>query len=288
MARPLRIQFAGALYHVTSRGNAREPIFTGDDDRRSFLGIVGKAIERHRWLCHAYCLMPNHYHLLVETPEANLSRGMRHINGVYTQRFNRANHRVGHVLQGRFGAVLVERDTHLLELARYVVLNPVRAGLAARAEDYRWSSLPAVLGLAPVPEWLETRALLARFGPRERYLEFVREGLGRPSPWDALQGSVLGSDDFRQRLLRPIGPRIRGPEFAREERFVYRESLEAGFPPDAVANRAVRDGRIRELMRSGLYSASEIGRHLGLHRSTVTRIGRTEPLTRAAHATNKT
>ncbi len=288
MARPLRIQFPGALYHVTARGNAREPIFTGDDDRRCFLRILGKTVERHRWVCHAYCLMPNHYHLLVETPEANLSRGMRQINGVYTQRFNRANQRVGHVLQGRFGAVLVERDSHLLEPARYVVLNPVRAGLAARAEDYRWSSLPAVLGQVPTPEWLETRALLARFGSPERYLQFVREGTRQPSPWGAVHGSVLGSDEFRQRLLRPIGPRIREPEFPREERFVYRESLEAGFPPAALANRAARDGRIRELMRSGLYSASEIGRHLGLHRSTVTRIFRAEPLTGAAHATNKT
>jgi len=288
MARPLRIQFPGALYHVTSRGNAREPIFTGDEDRRCFLRILGQVVDRHRWVCHAYCLMPNHYHLLVQTLEANLSRGMRQINGVYTQRFNRANQRVGHVLQGRFGAVLVARDSHLLELARYVVLNPVRAGLVARAEDFRWSSLPAVLGLAPVPEWLDTRALLARFGSPERYLDFVREGVGRPSPWGAVRGSVLGSDGFRQRLVRPIGPRVREPEFPREERFVYRESLEAGLPPVAVANRAVRDGRIRERMRSGLYSASEIGRHLGLHRSTVTRIGRAEPLTRAAHATNKT
>ncbi len=288
MARPLRIQFAGALYHVTSRGNAREPIFTGDEDRRCLLHILGHVVDSHHWACHAYCLMPNHYHLLVETPEANLSRGMRQINGVYTQRFNRANHRVGHVFQGRFGAVLVERDSHLLEVARYVVLNPVRAGLAARAEEYRWSSLPAVLGLAPVPGWLDTRALLARFGSRERYLDFVREGVGRPSPWSALHGSVFGSDDFCHTLVRPIGPRTREPEFPRRERLVYRESLGAGFPPAAVVDRTARDGRIRELMRSGLYTASEIARHLGLHRSTVTRIRRTEPLTRAAHATNKT
>ncbi len=288
MARPLRIEFAGALYHVTSRGNAREPIFTGDDDRRSFLGILGQAVARHRWLCHAYCLMPNHYHLLVQTLEANLSRGMRQVNGVYTQRFNKANQRVGHVFQGRFGAVLVERDTHLLELARYVVLNPVRAGLAARPEDYRWSSLPAVLGLVPVPVWLEARPLLARFGSRERYLEFVREGVGRPSPWGALKGSVLGSDEFRQALVRPIGPRIGEPEFPREERLVHREPLEALFSPEVVADRAERNGRIRELTQSGLYSASEIARHLGLHGSTVARIGRADPITRPAGAAEKT
>ena len=131
MARPLRIEFPGALYHVTSRGNARAPIFLEDRDRRQLLRILSDVVERYRWVCHAYCLMTNHYHLLVETPEANLSRGMRQLNGLYTQRFNRAHERVGHILQGRFGAVLVERDAHLLELARYVVLNPVRAGMVA-------------------------------------------------------------------------------------------------------------------------------------------------------------
>jgi len=277
MARPLRIEFAGALYHVTSRGNAREPIFTGDADWRSFLRIMGEAVERYRWLCHAYCLMPNHYHLLVETPEANLSRGMRQINGVYTQRFNRTHNRVGHILQGRFGAVLVERDTHLLELARYVVLNPVRAGLATRAETYPWSSLPAALGLVPMPAWLETRALLARFGSRDRYLEFVHEGTRQGSPWAGVRGGVLGSDRFRKSLENPIGQRVVQPEFPRSERRVHREPLMTVLPPNVAATRAVRNRRIRELMRSGLYSPSEIGRHLGLHCSTVTRIGMADP-----------
>jgi len=273
MARPLRIEFPGALYHVTSRGNAREPIFFGDVDRESFLRILGDAIQRCHWVCHAYCLMPNHYHLLVETPEVNLSRGMRQVNGVYTQRFNRTHDRVGHVLQGRFGAVLVERDTHLLELARYVVLNPVRAGLADRAEAYPWSSLRATLGVAPVPFWLETRALLTRFGSRERYLEFVQEGVGQGSPWAGVCGGVLGSDGFRQGLEIPIGKRTEEPEFPRKERLVHREPLGSAFPPNVAANRALRNSRIRELMRSGLYSPSEIGRHLNLHCSTVTRIG---------------
>lgn len=288
MARPLRIEFPGALYHVTSRGNARAPIFMGDPDRRSFLRILGEVVERSRWLCHAYCLMPNHYHLLVETPEANLSRGMRQINGVYTQRFNRAHDRVGHLLQGRFGAVLVERDTHLLELARYVVLNPVRAGLAAQAESYRWSSLPALLGLAPVPAWLVTRALLSRFGSRDRYLEFVREGVGQGSPWVGARGGVLGSDEFRQRLESPIGQRAKELEFPRKERLVHREPLAAAFPLDAGEGRAARNQRIRELMDSGLYSPSEIGRHLGLHCSTVTRIGAAEPAKLAGSAKSKT
>jgi putative transposase len=273
MARPLRIEFPGALYHVTSRGNARAPIFLEDGDRRSFLDILGEVVERYRWLCHAYCLMTNHYHLLVETPAANLSRGMRQLNGLYTQRFNRARERVGHILQGRFGAVLVERETHLLELARYIVLNPVRAGLADAAEVYRWSSLRATLGFAPEPAWLTTGALLAGFASRRRYLEFVREEMGRSSPWAAVRGGVLGSDRFVDRLTSQLDRRAGEREFPRRERLVHREPVEAVLPPSVAANPTLRNHRIREMVGSGRYSATEIGRHLGLHYSTVSRIG---------------
>ena len=148
MARPLRIEFPGALYHVTSRGNARQDIALDDEDRAAFLAVLAEARERFAWLVHAYCLMGNHYHLMVETPEANLSRGMRQLIGVYTQRFNRRHGRVGHLFQGRYKAILVERESYLLELCRYVVLNPVRAGLVARVEDWRWSSYAETAGRA--------------------------------------------------------------------------------------------------------------------------------------------
>jgi REP element-mobilizing transposase RayT len=273
MARPLRIEFPGALYHITSRGNARGPIFFEDQDRRQFLHILGEVVERHRWQCHAYCLMTNHYHLLVETAEASLSRGMRQLNGLYTQRFNRAHDRVGHILQGRFGAVLVEREAHLLELTRYVVLNAVRAGLVDSAEAYPWSSLRATLGLAEAPTWLATGAIEARFGSRARYLEFVREGMGRGSPWAGLRGGVLGSDEFVERFTGHLDQRAGEKEFPRKERLVHRARLEEVLPPSLAANLALRNHRIRDLVGSGGYSATEIGRHLGLHYSTVSRIG---------------
>lgn len=199
MARPLRIEFPGALFHVTSRGNARAPIFFDDPDRHLFLDILGLVVESHRWLCHAYCLMTNHYHLLVETPETNLSRGMRQLNGLYTQRLNRRHNRVGHVFQGRFKGILVERESHLLELARYVVLNPVRANVVRAAEDYPWSSLRATFGIAPAPNWLAVGALLAPFGSRSRYRDFVREGTGTRTPWTELQpGRGPGGPTGRQ------------------------------------------------------------------------------------------
>jgi len=140
MARPLRIEFPGAVYHVTARGNARAAIFLNDDDRRRFLALLTETAGRRGWTCHAYCLMDNHYHLMLETAAANLGRGMRQINGVYTQRFNRAHDRVGHVFQGRYKAILVEKQAYLLELCRYVVLNPVRAGMVAAPGDWAWSS----------------------------------------------------------------------------------------------------------------------------------------------------
>jgi REP element-mobilizing transposase RayT len=272
MARPLRIEFPGALYHVTSRGNARQPIFLDDRDRLFFLDRLGEVVRTHRWRCHSYCLMPNHYHVLMETPEPNLSRGMRRLNARYSQHFNRRHERVGHVLQGRFHAVVVERDTHLLELARYIVLNPVRAGLLAAAEEYPWSSLRSTLGVEPSPPWLDSARMLSGFGSRNRYLAFVREGLAARSPWAALRGHVLGSDGFVESLAGRIDPRAVEPEFGRTERLVHRQPLESALPATLIVDRARRNARIRELAESGRYTAAEIGRHLGLHYSTVCRI----------------
>ena len=144
MARPLRIEFPGAVYHVTSRGNERKAVFRDDQDRKMFLDTLKGVTLRYNWLCHAYCLMENHYHLLIDTPDGNLSIGMRQLNGIYTQRFNKRHGRVGHLFQGRFKAVLVRKDSHLLEACRYVVLNPVRAGRVQRPEEWIWSWLQEI------------------------------------------------------------------------------------------------------------------------------------------------
>ena len=184
MARPLRLELAGLLYHVTSRGDRREAIYLDDEDRIGFLSLLGEVCHRFNWTIPAYCLMTNHYHLLVETPEGNLSRGMRQLNGVYTQRFNRRHGRVGHVFQGRYKAILVQRDNYLLELARYVVLNPVRADMVQDAADWPWSSYRSVVGQANAPDWLDRDRLLAQFGQQrnqamQAYVRFVRDGGGQ-------------------------------------------------------------------------------------------------------------
>jgi putative transposase len=207
MARLLRIEFPGALYHVTSRGDGREDIYLEEGDRQAWLGILGAVCEHFRWVCHACCQMTNHYHLLVETLEANLSHGMRQLNGVYTQWFNRTHQRLGHVFQGRYKAILVEKDSYLLETARYVVLNPVRAGVVDDPGAWPWSSYTATIGEALVPEWLQTDWLLGQFGNRRRqavakYVEFVRAGGGLPSLWEQLKGQIYpGSDEFVESML---------------------------------------------------------------------------------------
>ena len=141
MARPLRIEYPGALYHVTSRGDRQEAIFDDDQDRTALLNVLSEVVSRFRWRCHAYCLMGNHYHLMIETPEANLTKGMRHLNGVFTQWSNRRHKRSGHLFQGRYKAILVDRDSYFLELARYIVLNPVRAAMVKHPRLWAWSSL---------------------------------------------------------------------------------------------------------------------------------------------------
>lgn len=140
MARPLRPEYPGGVYHITSRGNARENIFVDNADRERCLSVLGDAVAKYNRLCHAYCLMDNHYHALIETPDPTLCMGMRQLNGVYTQAFNRRHRRVGHVFQERYKSILVEKEAHLLELCRYVALNPVRAGLVNDPGKWQWSS----------------------------------------------------------------------------------------------------------------------------------------------------
>ena len=198
MSRPLRIALSGALYHVTSRGDGREDIYLSDGDREAWLSLLGEVCQRFNWVCHAYCQMTNHYHLVVETPEGNLSQGMRQLNGMYAQQANRAHRRVGHVFQGRYKAILVEKDSYLLELSRYVVLNPVRAGMVTNTEDWPWSSYPAMIGLEEPPPWLQTDWILGQFGEcrdqaRRGYVNFVRAGIGLPSVWDGLHSQIYGS-----------------------------------------------------------------------------------------------
>jgi len=272
MARPLRVEYPGAVYHITSRGNAGQPIFTSPSDFHNFLSTLAQAIDRFAWVCHAYCLMPNHYHLLLETPQGELSRGMQWLNGVYTQAFNRRHHRLGHLLQGRFKAILVEKESYLLELARYVVLNPVRAGLTKRPEAWRWSSYRATAGYEPPPPWLSTDWILSHFSNQRpqalrAYRRFVHEGVG-VEVWRELRGGwILGSQAFAEDLQPLIAQKPLDPEYRRRERLANRPTLAQLFV--GVQDKAGREARIHEAVRVHRYTLREVGEFLGLHPSTV-------------------
>jgi putative transposase len=203
MARPLRIEYPGAFYHVTSRGNERRPVYRSAGDREQFLSYLESATSRYRARVHCYCLMSNHYHLLVETPNGNLSQIMRHVNGAYTTYFNVKRERAGHLFQGRYRAILVDRGEYGAELSRYIHLNPVRARMVESAAQYRWSSFRAYAGLSATPTWLERSVILPGFGATEgeahaRYSDFVEAGQPEAgSPLEKVVGStILGSRGF--------------------------------------------------------------------------------------------
>jgi REP element-mobilizing transposase RayT len=278
MARPLRLEYPGAVYHVTARGNAREVIFQDDGDRATFLGILGRVIERYHWLCHAYCLMGNHYHLMVETPDGNLSAGMRQLNGIYTQTFNRRHGRVGHVLQGRFKAILVDKDSYLLELCRYIVLNPVRAKMVKQPKNYSWSSYRAMAGLSSAPAFLTRDWLLAQFGRQrrmaeKRFREFVAQGMSQPSPWDKLTGQILlGPESFVKKTARKLKASETIREIPRLQRHAARPGLNTLFPESGFRDKAARDRAIHRAHREHGYTLSEIGRKLDLHYTTISKV----------------
>lgn len=289
MARPLRIEYPDALYHLTSRGDGREDIFSDDADRLEFLSVLAAVVERFEWRLYAYCLMDNHYHLMVGTPRANLSKGMRQLNGVYTQRFNRRHGRVGHVFQGRFKAIVVDRQAYLLELSRYVVLNPVRAKMVRDPARYRWSSYKATAGLEELPALLDAHTLLAHFAEsmaaaRRRYRAFVEEGIRGPSPWEKLQGQVLlGEQAFMHKVAPKLKSKALAKEIPRAQRHAVRPSLKQAFGRIKPGQRVARDRLIATLHLRHGYTQAQIAHHLGLHYATVSRI-----VNRKTDARNKT
>jgi REP element-mobilizing transposase RayT len=214
MARPLRIEYSEAFYHITSRGNERKAVFKSQRDRQKFLSYLGSATERYAAIVHVYCLMENHYHLLMETPAGNLSQIMHHINGAYATYFNAKRERAGHLFQGRYKAILVEADEYAKELSRYIHLNPVRAGMCAHPEEYPWSSCRYYTVERKAPDWLQRGFILGYFGQdfivsMKGYRDFINAvmGEGYENPLAELKHSViLGSGQFvaeiRDRFLK--------------------------------------------------------------------------------------
>ncbi len=273
MARPLRIEFADGFYHVTSRGNDRAHIYLDAQDRRDWLDMVGLVADRFKWRIHAYCQMGNHFHILVQTPSPNLCRCMRQLNGLYSQRFNRRHGRVGHLLQGRYHAVIIDRDSHLLEVIRYTLLNPVRAGMVSHPSLWPWSSFLATVGEGGAPSWLAVDEVLKNFAPSPRiarrgFLDFMDAAGSHGSPWDQVtNGIYLGDAAFVERAQAQIqNSRL----VAQEVPFIQRQPASSKLDDFFVASADARSGAVAAYL-SGQFTMRQIAEYLGKHYSTVSR-----------------
>jgi putative transposase len=284
MARPLRIEYDGALYHITSRGNEKNAIFRGEEDRRNFLDTLQKVNERYNWICHAYCLMNNHYHMIIETPDGNLSKGMRQLNGVYTQLFNRRHRRVGHVFQGRYKAILIDKESYLLDVSRYVVLNPVRAKAAKRPEEWEWSSYRGTAGMGKphecsTPDWVLEQFGTKRRQAQKRYREFVAAGIKERGIWNEVRGqSILGENTFFEKLLAHLRAHEEIKEIPKRQRYAGRPSLST-----ILGSGSLNGKEIRKAGTEYGYTQKEVSDFLGVHYSTISR-----KMNKTNHARNKT
>jgi REP element-mobilizing transposase RayT len=279
MARPLRLELPGAVYHLTAVGNGGQAVFRLPQDSALFLEILGESCARFDWRCFAYCLLPDRYHLLVETRQATLARGMRQLNGRYTQAFNRRHAVGGHVFQGRYRAVMVESPAWLAAACRDVLRQPVERGLAAEAAAWRWSSLRALAGRLPPghpgPDWLAVDAVLALYGDdpaaaRARALADI-EADDRPRLWDNLRHQVfLGSEAFVAGMREQARAEAAGRGNLAE---IPRAQWQAPPPPLEVfaAEAASRDEAMARAYLNGGYSQARIARHFAVHYSTVSR-----------------
>ena len=274
MTRPLRIEFKGALYHITSRGNARQAIFLTEEDFADFLTVLCSVVKRYNFILHTFCLMNNHYHLLMETPEGNLSKGMRQLNGLYTQRFNKRHRRSGHLLQGRYKAILVDKDNYLLELCRYVVLNPVRARIAKDPKDWKWSSYQATAGYKGIP-CLTTDWILSQFGKEKRkasrqYQTFVASGIKAASPLKEIKGQLfLGQEHFTDKIEHLLQGKEKLKEISKDQRYVTRLPLNEilKYKDKKSKNQAIY---IAHLQYG--YTLKDIAEYLAVHYTTVSRV----------------
>ena len=249
------------------------PIYCDDVDRWRFLTILETLVEAYQLECHAYCEMSNHYHAVIRTLTPNLSLAMQYLNGVYAQWWNRRHRRVGHVFQGPFKAQLIQRDGHFLEACRYVVLNPVRAGLVKNVEDWAWSSYAATAGLIACPTFLTTRLILGPPSATEyrAYRAFIADGVSEGEVARVLRSDVaiVGSEAFAA-AHRDIIERAHPTEVVKRDRAIGRPSLETLFAD--VRDKSTRNLRICEARERFCYRVSEIAKHLSLHYGTVSRI----------------
>ena len=266
MARPLRIQYPGAVYHVMNRGGARQKIFLEKEDYEASFKSIREIHERWRVEIFAYCLMGNHYHICLRTPEGNLSRVMRHLDGLYTQRFNRMHRRDGALLRGRYKAIVVDKDSYLAQVVRYIHLNPLEAGLVREPQAYVWSSHRFYLRPKEAPKWLRPEEVMGEFASITAFHGFVLEGNEQALEEfykKVRQSPVLGDEEFRERLIEK--PLRVDREHPRHERAAVRPSVDKVLKALAKIYRVkVKDlltakrGKQNEARKVGMYLIKEL------------------------------
>jgi len=276
MTRPVRIEFPGASYHVSSKSREEQIIFLDDDDRGAFLNVLENVVDRFGWLIHSFALLDDHYDMVVEVPGANLSKGMRQLNGVYTQHFNRRHGLEGPIFHGRFKSVLFEKKNYLLPICRYVVTGPARIERLQNYSTYKWSSYRALAGQVNKPKFLHTTEVLSYFAKRDKdaqrkYRNYIKKGVEAESPLvDRKNQVLLGSSKFLNEM-QPIlhGERLskRGPKAVKR-----RHSLKVLFKKVDDKSRQERNELIRRAHLEDGYTLMEIGKYLGLHYTTVSKV----------------
>jgi putative transposase len=284
MARPLRIEFPEALYHVTARGAEKKSIFEEKDDKLTLLKRVTAVNERYGFIFYAYCIMDNHYHLLLETPLGNLSRGMQNLNSTYAQWYNKRHDRCGPLFQGRFSSYLIEKDNYLLAAARYIVLNPVKAGITGNAMSYAWSSFHYMMGKRGCPKFLDVSTILEYFSQNPTtahrlFRSYVGQGLEEDEPDYLEKGPVRGSAPFMDTVEEKVAAsgKASKKEISRKERFFNRPALSSLFSePGDRHLKEIRNIKIGAAFLQYGYSQKEIGDFLGLDNSTICHIVRAQ------------
>ncbi len=278
MARPLRLEFPGAIFHVFTRGNRKDDIFLDDEDRIRFLRILSSVVKRLNWICHAYCLMDNHYHLLIEIPDGIMARGMKYLNSVYAQYFNRKHDLVGHLLQGRYKSRLVKGNVHFLTQARYINRNPVDAGLVEDPADWPWSSYRATIGSHPKPEFLTVNFVLDCLSKnvdmaRKLFEAFVEVEPDQEEDW---LFSFFQSGPYQDNYAKILKPSLDVKQSFTpvqiKQKILCRPSLAEIFSGVDKNDRPHRNNLIRDAFKYYGYTQAELAFFLGLNRSTIGKI----------------
>ena len=278
MARPLRIQYPGAMYHIISRGNGRMTIFHNEKDFMKFLYFMERVIEKCNWICHAYCLMGNHYHILLETPDANMVAGMKRLNQFYSQFYNWKYRHAGAVLQGRYKSWLMEKESKFLENCRYIVNNPVEAKMVEHPSDWPWSSFRATRGIEGVSSLLETDFLLKHFASSRKtaqklYEDFILAGIGSESPLKKAKNQIfLGADSFIAEVMQHVNGNDELNNIPKVQKLADRPSLGEIFKGAQTAPRETRNHLILKAHDIHSYTQRDIGNHLGLHPGYISKI----------------